>query len=247
LHSVDGTRKNSERHGSRSNGKETIASDPRNGNVSFSLKKLVAMDNKYRKETRYWCDYCRMFVYNNQISKQNHEQSPKHKNAMERYLRNQYKQKDLKDREKQRDEALMQELDRKAGVSSAYRTGTVSKQEKRHINIQDYGYDTPIDTQEKTEFKVTTDFALLNRQTIHTTRMGEWEQVSDPEPEADLPDEPEPIEAPAEITQENVEEKSEKPVFELKEKRIAVEVDEDQEGPVTFKKRKLGAKSFRKK
>jgi hypothetical protein len=187
-----------------------------------------------------------MFVYNNQISKQNHEQTPKHKNAVERYLRNQYKRKDLQDKEKQRDVALMQDLDRKAGVSSAYRTGIVSKQEKRQINIQDYGYDTPVDTHEKMEFKVTPDFALLNRQTIHTTRIGEWEQVSDHEPEQEQEErEPDSIEAIAAPIAEP--EKSDQPSFALKEKRIAVQVDEEQEGEVTFKKRKVGTKSFRKK
>lgn len=33
---------------------------------------------KTYEETRYWCEYCRIFVYNNRINREKHESSPQH-------------------------------------------------------------------------------------------------------------------------------------------------------------------------
>ena len=33
---------------------------------------------KVYEETRYWCEYCRIFVYNNRINREKHDNSPQH-------------------------------------------------------------------------------------------------------------------------------------------------------------------------
>ena len=33
---------------------------------------------KQFEETRYWCEYCRIFVYNNRINREKHDSSPQH-------------------------------------------------------------------------------------------------------------------------------------------------------------------------
>lgn len=34
--------------------------------------------NTKNQDTRYWCEYCRIFVYNNRINREKHEASPQH-------------------------------------------------------------------------------------------------------------------------------------------------------------------------
>lgn len=40
-----------------------------------------------KTNNKYWCDMCKTFVYNNALSKQNHEASSKHKYAVQMTLR----------------------------------------------------------------------------------------------------------------------------------------------------------------
>ncbi|EGG21345.1 hypothetical protein DFA_01226 [Cavenderia fasciculata] len=55
---------------------------------------------------RFWCQYCKIFVYNNHVSIKNHEDGWTHKNAVSRFIGNQKKeriQEQRSDREKQRE------------------------------------------------------------------------------------------------------------------------------------------------
>jgi hypothetical protein len=222
-------------------------------------------ENKYRKETRYWCGYCKMFVYNNLACRQKHESTPKHKNAIERHLRNAYRQKDVQEKEKHSDRKLMDEIERKASGGSfiPYRTGLGStatpastQKEKRIVNRNDYGYDggfvqdqEPFDPK---EYKVSTEFAQQNQQTIHTTRIGEWEVVEDPESDSEcIPLHPNPPTNPAAENVKNVVEYSDGSTptgFTLGQKRINTDLYEINNQPdISFKKRTFATKSFRKK
>jgi hypothetical protein len=46
---------------------------------------------EYRKETRIWCEMCKVFVYNNPIQRKKHDQSPKHVNLIKRQLKSIHK------------------------------------------------------------------------------------------------------------------------------------------------------------
>ena len=120
-------------------------------------------DNKYRKDNKYWCPQCKIFVHNNLVSKKNHEQSPQHQKSVQRELRNAYK-------DKQQTNYI-----------------EPKKVEKRRADVKDYGFDHSEhleylkQQQSNEEFLVTEEFQELNQPIIHTTNIGEWEQVEDEE------------------------------------------------------------------
>lgn len=46
---------------------------------------------EYRKETRIWCELCKVFVYNNPQQRKKHDNSPKHAGLIKRQLQNIHK------------------------------------------------------------------------------------------------------------------------------------------------------------
>ena len=83
-------------------------------------------ENKYRKETKYFCTYCKTFVQNNKISKSSHEQGPGHKNAVSRFLRNVHKQQDRKQIQDKKNERMMLEIEEKAKRAMEGAVGSTS-------------------------------------------------------------------------------------------------------------------------
>ena len=71
-------------------------------------------ENKYRKETKYYCNYCKIFVQNNKISKTTHESDFRHKNAVARFLRSVHKTQDRQAFEKTKNDKMLLQIEEKA-------------------------------------------------------------------------------------------------------------------------------------
>ena len=67
------------------------------------------IDPKRPTNARNWCEHCRTFVYNNAISKANHEASPKHKERLQQTVQR------IRNRAEQ-EERLLLEMERRSGV-----------------------------------------------------------------------------------------------------------------------------------
>ena len=151
-------------------------SDPVSDNLSSALvfsmlQKFLPKikENKYRKDTKYWCNQCRIFIHNNLVSKKNHEQSQQHLKSVQRELRMAYKSKPNHE-------------DNKVQV-------------KKKADIKDYGFGNPITdlptrdaintikseatVNNSSEFQASSEFQQLNQPIVHSTKVGEWEQVVD--------------------------------------------------------------------
>ncbi|KAJ3308207.1 hypothetical protein HDV04_001611 [Boothiomyces sp. JEL0838] len=219
---------------------------------------------------KHWCEFCRIFVQNNPISRKNHDTGPKHKAQLERHLRNVYKRQDMKQKQDIKEAQMLQEIERKAakamGHSVSYRTGVGNVQKKpepvkKTININDYGYDYDPTEMPKVEFKVTEEFLENNQREIGVGKLGEWEVVEDEIEQKYVSDDEDDVFTKAaaeqeEIPQKENEKKRDATEFEIVEKSIPIdfkdEVDTAQDkaesGEPVFKKFKSsGKKSFRKK
>lgn len=234
-------------------------------------------ENKYRKDTKYYCDFCKMFVQNNLLSKENHERSVKHQSRIKSHLRQTYRKQDRERIEQEKEAKIINEITNKAHQSmgiplKGITHEKVSKPESsaKKYNINHYGYDNPNtdhanDIPIANQFKVTEEFLDKNQRTIGVGKIGEWEEVDDPEPEAPIIEEPEPeypqqqIEPHASSNRKQLDDDDDEGLdlkesrgFQLKQKSVVIENDEDQAGeggdePI-FKKRKFNGKSkFRKK
>lgn len=117
------------------------------------------MENKYRKETKYFCEYCRVWVQNNATQIKFHESQPQHKRRVEMHLKHLYREKD-KAGPKQKKPAV-----------------------KKSININDYGLGQPVQDFDLSEFHVTKEFEAAHRNVVETAKIGDWEPI--PEEERD--------------------------------------------------------------
>lgn len=110
------------------------------------------MENKYRKETRYYCEMCKVFVYNNLAQKKKHELTPRHQNLIRRQLQN---------------------------ITQTSKQPVSKKRVATKIDISKYGIEGLDTERNESDFKVSKEFAENNQVTIGTTSIGEWEEVEE--------------------------------------------------------------------
>ena len=60
------------------------------------------MANARDKTTNYWCKHCKVFVRDSPLERRNHEASPRHQGALQRFLKGLYKTNERETREAQR-------------------------------------------------------------------------------------------------------------------------------------------------
>ncbi len=78
---------------------------------------------KVLEETRYWCEYCRIFVYNNRINREKHDYSPQHQANFKKKI-------DLIRREeKEREKLQLKPLQPSSKLNSVYNTSSAKTQE----------------------------------------------------------------------------------------------------------------------
>ncbi|KAJ1829136.1 hypothetical protein LPJ56_000603 [Coemansia sp. RSA 2599] len=140
------------------------------------------------RNTKYWCQYCQIFVHDNKSSRRMHETGAKHKENVQKYLR----QIDKGVKEKQETEAkLRSELDRIERAAAASYSRDIGAAEAHAIAEPEPAKDTGA-------AKATTNDAENDKQQQDNRKkcskpdnigvIGAWEIVEEPEPEP----EPEP-------------------------------------------------------
>lgn len=153
-------------------------------------------ENKYRRETKFFCTFCKVFVQNNKISKTTHEQGPGHKNAVGRFLRLVHKTKDRNEREKVENGKMLAKVEMAANknLGTSWKNGSVSnKVGTGKVNLDLYGYGvTENSTADSNilpstafvfnpaEFHATQAFKDANVPTIGVGTIGEWEAYTEP-------------------------------------------------------------------
>ena len=123
---------------------------------------------------KYYCDYCRIYVQNNKVNINQHERNKRHLNLKEKYLKTQYKKKDMLERQIALENKIL-------GKSEAKK---LVKVEKKSINPELYGLGAVDMTWNKTDYKASEEFNNLNSKVL-VAEIGEW-----------IPDSPKQIEAP---------------------------------------------------
>ncbi|KAI8895041.1 hypothetical protein BC833DRAFT_602675 [Globomyces pollinis-pini] len=158
----------------------------------------MGTQNEYTN--KYWCEYCRIFIQNNKISRKNHEQSGGHKGAVQRNLRNIYKKKDIEEKQNVKNAKILAQIDRAAakamGQPIAYRKEIPASQSagssnqppkiSAKIDISNYGYGDstvyqPPEEWKPEEFKATASFLENNQRIVESAKIGEWEVVEEEE------------------------------------------------------------------
>lgn len=153
------------------------------------------MNEKYRKDTKFYCEYCKIFVQNNKISKTAHDTSPQHKNALARYLRGVHRNQDISIKENDKNAKMMAEIEQKAGRAMGLRVSSSrpsltkiiqsSKPSIGSINPLLYGIGTDDGSAyippswNKNEFQATKEFTEANQQVMGYGIIGEWESFSE--------------------------------------------------------------------
>ena len=126
-------------------------------------------DSKYRKETKHFCKFCKIFVQNNLAQISRHEKEPSHLRKMSR---------------------LVDSINN-AGLKS--QSGSVTKTTKptvKSINPLLYGLggdslqDIPTERDFKRDFKTTEAFELANPKVVLAARLpSAWEEIEEELPE----------------------------------------------------------------
>jgi hypothetical protein len=109
------------------------------------------MENKYRKETRYFCEFCKVYVYNNLAQKKKHELTPHHQNLLRRQLQN---------------------------LTQTSKQPVSKKRLAAKIDSSKYGIEGLEPESLGFAFKASKEF-VENNTTIGSTSIGEWEEVEE--------------------------------------------------------------------
>jgi hypothetical protein len=83
---------------------------------------------KVYEETRYWCEYCRIFIYNNRINREKHDKSPQHQANFKKRVEN------IRSEEKKREKLIpMTTTIASTKFNSVYTVSSVKQQESSTI------------------------------------------------------------------------------------------------------------------
>ncbi|KAI9337674.1 hypothetical protein DFJ73DRAFT_848699 [Zopfochytrium polystomum] len=81
------------------------------------------MTEYWVSNAKYFCKYCKIFIADNKISRSTHENGLKHKDNLERYMRQIRKNEETKDKDAEKTRLLLQKIDRAAASSYIKDTG----------------------------------------------------------------------------------------------------------------------------
>lgn len=207
-------------------------------------------ENKYRKETKHWCELCRVFIQNNKIQLKSHDTSQQHRNATARSLKSIHRAQDMKVINAEKNKREMDKINAKAMLAmglappitfSSKKAPEVAK--KGSIDPSLYGIEGGYQDFDGSEFTATEAFLEANYKPILVAKIGEW--VKCEEEVITKPILPHIEKREYEDEEEGVT-KYDVDQFVIVEKNLHVrEEHDDQVEELTFKKRKMN--STRKK
>lgn len=94
------------------------------------MKKTASSSFKKNEDTRIWCEYCRIFVYNNRINREKHDSSPQHQANFKKKVEM------LRKEEEQASKLLKNELTSVKFERSFYQTASTSTNSISNSDIQ---------------------------------------------------------------------------------------------------------------
>ncbi|KAJ3118408.1 hypothetical protein HDU96_001926 [Phlyctochytrium bullatum] len=206
------------------------------------------MTDYWKSTNKYWCDYCKIFVVDNKISRTNHETSAKHKERVQRFIREIDKKERSKQFELDKTKSILKGIEMRANASMGGQL------------VHSLKFEQPAAASSTAK-----PFAASSSSTVYvpepkvnfTTGIGDWEVVEEIVDKASLHTHLEAAAAEYRAKAEEAEEKAEEApavapreenepepehlsTFRLQEKKTEVEVPEDAEpaAPVFKKRRK---------
>ncbi|KAJ2850392.1 hypothetical protein IWW36_001944 [Coemansia brasiliensis] len=208
------------------------------------------------RNNKYWCDYCRIYVYDNRTSRNQHESGAKHKDNVQKYLRKMGKDADAKEQAEKQLNAQLAKIEQAAAKSFQKDMGTA------HSTLAaaaptitapkpKSSYHKPAQSEKQSEAAA----PVQSSRPAHMGIIGEWEVVQDPMQEAsgpiaphdDLPPSPTGLRG-EELLDEEDQQPQQMAEFEIKEKTVAVSDTDCKESTPVFKKRRTPAsRSTRKR
>lgn len=142
---------------------------PNTYNTSKYLQMHNSKDSKYRKETKHFCKFCKIFVQNNLAQISRHEKEPGHLRRMSR---------------------LVDSINAAGTKGASKSTAKTTKPTAKSINPLLYGLgqdslaDIPSEQDFKRDFQTTEAFELANPKVVLAARLpSAWEEVEEDEGE----------------------------------------------------------------
>ncbi|KAJ1748679.1 hypothetical protein LPJ79_004348 [Coemansia sp. RSA 1821] len=211
------------------------------------------------RNNKYWCDYCRIYVYDNRTSRNQHETGAKHKNNVQKYLRKMGKDADAKEQAEKQLNSQLAKIEQAAAKSFQRDMGTThippvakpaSKPAPAPANPAPANpapaYHKPVQSEG--------EIPVQSNRPANMGIIGEWEVVEDPAEKAKVPIAPhdDPSSSTTELRGEELLDEEDQPQqmaeFEITEKTAQVSSTDGSEGAPVFKKRRTPAnRSTRKK
>ena len=81
------------------------------------------MSEYWKSTPKYWCKFCKVFVKDTKLEKQQHDATPRHQNNIQKSLRSLHKEKEIEDRQKQRAKDEVARLNGLTGGGAGSSTG----------------------------------------------------------------------------------------------------------------------------
>ena len=81
--------------------------------------KLANMSEYWKSTPRYWCKFCKVFVKDTKLERQQHDATPRHQGSIQKSLRSLHKEKEQEDRQKQRAKDEVARLNGVVGSSAS--------------------------------------------------------------------------------------------------------------------------------
>ncbi|KAI9482236.1 hypothetical protein BX667DRAFT_505118 [Coemansia mojavensis] len=139
------------------------------------------------RNNKYWCDYCRIYVYDNRTSRNQHETGAKHKNNVQKYLRKMGKDADAKEQAEKQLNSQLAKIEQAAAKSFQRDMGTThippvakpaSKPAPAPANPAP-AYHKPVQSEG--------EILVQSNRPANMGIIGEWEVVEDPAEKAKVP------------------------------------------------------------
>ncbi|KAJ2451185.1 hypothetical protein EV183_003769 [Coemansia sp. RSA 2336] len=212
------------------------------------------------RNTKYWCDYCRIYVYDNRTSRTQHETGAKHKNNVQKYLRKMGKDADAREQAERQLNAQLAKIEQAAAKSLQRDVGTAHTPPAAKAVPEPASKPVPEPASkpvskpapaqhQPTQSKEAPD---QSNQPANMGIIGEWEVVETEKTDMPIASRGNPPTNPAELHGEELLDDEDRPQlmaeFEIKEKTVEVSSTDGTEGVPAFKKRRAPAnRSTRKK
>ncbi|ORX38793.1 hypothetical protein BCR36DRAFT_18833 [Piromyces finnis] len=149
------------------------------------------MSEYWVSNKKYYCKYCKIYITDNKISRQNHDNGRKHKEIVQMYIRDVQKRKQEEDKEAEATRRMLQQVEKAAYKQYSQDCINDSKLSTKDLKVN-FSYYNP-ETKDTEEYVNKKDTEEKKKKEDHkpiidkNTGIGQWEVV---EPEESVEDPP---------------------------------------------------------